>query len=130
MPQFPGAVVIADGASTPVNVSYSPELLSSGETVLVDRREASREMQPSLTVRFDRASAARKTFKVTHEVAYPLVRMVTGVSTTSDTARAKVVFTIPANATVQERKNLRALVANGLSATILKAGVEDLDPLY
>lgn len=130
MPQFTGAIAIMDGSSTPVAVSYSPEFLSSGETVLVDRRETARENQPTLTIRFDRATAARKTYKVSRDVAMPLVRVVNGVSTSSDVARAKVVYTIPASATPAERKHLRALAANAEDVAMFKAGVEELDPLY
>lgn len=130
MPQFTGALVIKDGASTPIDVSYSPEQLSSGETVLVDRREMSRDLQPTLTVRFDRATSNRKTFKIAHEVAYPLPRVVGGVTLAADVARVKVVYTIPTTATEVERKHIRALVANAQDAVILKAGIEAFDPLY
>lgn len=130
MAQFTGALVIKDGASTPIDVSYFPEQLSSSETILVDRRSATRDSQPSLTIRFDRANGNRKTFKVTHDVAYPLVRQVNGVDMVSDVIRAKVVYTIPANATAAERKHIRALVANAQNNVSIKAGIEDLDPLY
>jgi len=130
MPQVTGALTINDGTATPVAVSYSPELLSSTQAVFVDRRLASRDMQPSVEVGFSRPSASRNTFKVSRIVAYPIVRTINGVDVISDTARANVTYTIPKSATAQERKHLRALVANSEDLTILKAGPEDLDPLY
>lgn len=130
MPQFTGAISINDGATTPVAVAYSPELLSSGNTVLVDRREATRELQPSVTITFDRPTPTRKTFKVKHSFAIPIKTVVAGIETVSDIARANVEYVIPQSATLAMRRHLRALVANAESITILRAGVEDLDPLY
>lgn len=130
MPQFTGPLTVNDGSATPVAVTYSPEQLSSSETVLVDRREASRDMQPSLTIRFDRATANRKTFKVMRQVAYPITAVVNGVTVVTDIARANVEYIIPQTMSQQQRKHLRALVANAEDNANLKAGVEDLDPLY
>lgn len=130
MPQFTGPISINDGTATPVAVAYSPEQLSSSETVLVDRREASRDLQPSLTIKFDRASASRKTYKVSRQVAYPIASVVNGVTVVTDVARANVEYIVPVTMTLQQRKHLRALVANAEDIASFKAGVEDLDPLY
>ena len=130
MPQFTGPVTINDGTATPVAVSYAPELLSSSQTVLVDRRLPSREQQPSLTVLFDRATATRKTYKVKHNVAYPIVRTVNGSDVVVDIARANVEYILPQSMTPTERKHVRALAANAEDHASVKAGVEDLDPLY
>lgn len=130
MPQFTGAISINDGTATPVAVSYAPELLSSAQTVLVDRREATRDMQPSITITFDRPSATRKTYKVKHAIAYPIKQTINGVDVVTDIARANVEYVIPQSASLQLRKHLRALVANAEDITILKSAIEDLDPLY
>lgn len=128
MPQFTGPLSILDGAAAAV--SYSPELLSSSQTVLVDRREASRDMQPSMSVSFDRPTANRKTYKVKRVYAYPIKQTINGVEVVTDIARATVEYIIPQSATLTIRKNLRALVANVEDNALVKAGVEDLDPLY
>lgn len=130
MPQFTGAVAINDGSATPVAVSYAPELLSSTQTVLVDRRPVAREQQPSITLGFDRATSTRKTFKVKRAVAYPIVQVIGGVEIVTDIARANIEYIIPTSMTAQARKHLRALVANSEDIVIFRAGVEDLDPLY
>lgn len=129
MPQF-SSLSINDGSATPVAVAYAVEKLSSEQTVLVDRRQVSRELQPSLTVFFDRSTPQRKTFKVRHVIAMPLIRTVVGVVVATDIARASVEYTLPVSMTAQERADLNALVANSQTATVLKAGVKDLDPLY
>lgn len=130
MPQFVSPLSINDGSATPVAIVYSVEKLSSELTVLVDRRKASRETQPTVTIAFDRASANRKTFKVKHSVAFPIVRTVNGVDLVSDVARANVEYILPQSMTAQERKDLNALIANSQAHAMLKAGVLDLDPLY
>lgn len=130
MPQFVPPYTVNDGTATPVAVTYSVEKLSSEQTVLVDRRLASRDMQPVINLTFDRATPNRKTFKVKRQVAYPLVRTINSVDTVVDTARATVEYVIPVSATAQERKHLRALMANNEDHAYLKAAVEDLDPLY
>lgn len=129
MPQFANFTV-KDGSATPADVSYFPEKLSSSETVLVDRREVSRDLQPSIEISYDPASSRRKTFKVQHDFAYPLVRVSAGVAVSSDIARARVVYTLPASMTQAERKHLHALVQNTQANVLAKAGIVDLDPLY
>lgn len=129
MPQFSN-ISINDGSATPVAVVFAPERLSTAETTLVDRREASRDLQPSINISFSPASANRETYKVTHDLALPLIRTENGVPMARNIARAKVIFTIPKSATAQERKNLRAFVTNLESNALVKAGVEDLDPVY
>lgn len=131
MPQFTSPLTINDGSATPVAVSYSVEKLSSEHSVLVDRRKASRELQPTLTITFDRATAARKTYKVKHNIAMPIVRAdANGVDRVVDIARANVEYVIPPSMTAQERKDLRALTSNAQSQVSLKEAVDSLDPLY
>lgn len=128
MPQFTGPISIQDGAAAAV--SYSPEQLSSTSTVLVDRREATRELQPSLTISFDRPTNTRQTYRIRHSAAIPIKQTVNGIDVVAGVARANVEYIIPANASNTVRKNLRALLANAEDAASLKAGIEDLDPLY
>lgn len=130
MPQFVSPFTINDGSATPAAVSYNPEKLSSSDTILVDRREASRESQPSIAFGFDPATSARKTYKVSRTHAFPLTRAVNGVPLVTDVARARIVYTLPTAMTAQERKHFHAMVANAEDHTAAKASVVDLDPLY
>ena len=130
MPQFAAPFSINDGAATPVAVVYSPELLSSAQTILVDRREASRDLQPSIEQTFDRASANRPTFKVGTNVLYPVIRLVSGVTVTKRPIRIRVIADIPNEATQQERAHAFAAAINCVQHASIKAGYVSLDPLY
>lgn len=129
MPQFT-TFTINDGSATPVAVTFLPELLSSLQTVLVDRREASRDLQPSIEQTFDRASAQRPTFKVGTNVLVPVVRLVNGVTTTKRPVRIRVAADIPQEATAAERANAFAFAVNALNHAFVKAGYVNLDPAY
>lgn len=131
MPQFVAPLTINDGSATPVAVTFSPELLSSALTVFQDRRLATRELQPTLTVGYNRPTVQRpKTYQVSHRWALPIVRNVAGVDVSNDTARVTVDFILPTSMTSQERKHLRAYVKNGLDQALLKVAIDDLDPLF
>lgn len=130
MPQFSGTFTINDGSATPVAVAFSPELLSSAQTVLVDRREASRDLQPSIEQVFDRATAARPTYKVGTNVLLPIVRTVNGVVVAKRPIRIRVLADLPTEATAQERAHAFAFAVNAAQHAMIKAGYTALDPLY
>jgi len=131
MPQFVAPFTIKDGSATPADVTYGPEDLSSGSTLLVDRRLPSRDQQPSLKILFERPVAQRPSYKQTIEGVIPVVRQVSGVDVVgSRPLRAKLVFELPNNATLQERKHLQAMIVNAANQTLIKAGTIDIDPLY
>lgn len=131
MPQFvANGFSINDGSTVPVAVTYSPELLSSARTVLLDRRLLTRDQQPSIVYNFDAAKPTRKTFKVDVSVAYPKVAVINSTEVVIGINRANASFILLENSTQQERKHLRAALANALNHAYIKAGVEDLDPMY
>lgn len=130
MPQFTTPLSINDGSATPVAVSFAPETLSSALTVLVDRREASRDLQPSIEQSFDRASAQRPSFKVGTSVLLPIARTVNGVIVAKRPIRIKITADLPTDATEQERKHAYAFALNAAANAVIRAGYEKLDPLY
>lgn len=131
MPQVTGALTIADGSDTPVDVDYGPEQLSSQKAVFVDRRLPAREMQPTLERTFGAPQkGVRVQYAIGDLITYPIVRTVGGVDTVVATAEAHVKYRLPTIMTTQERKHLRAMVANSQDNSILKSGPENLDPLY
>lgn len=128
---MPTNIILADGATTPVNVTYTPEYQDANGLTFADRRLASPELWPRFTLSFSRATQARKSYHVSLSVSYPIVRNVDGVDTVAGIARYEKPgrFVIPTNATEQERKHLSAIVRNALSHTTVRAYVELLDPI-
>lgn len=131
MPQVTGAISLNDGSSTPVAVTYGPETLSSQRAVFVDRRLPTREQQPSLERTFGSPEkGVRSQYAVGDLIRYPIVRTVAGVDSVVGVAEGHVKYRLPVMMNEQERKHLRALVANSQDHATLKAGPESLDPLY
>lgn len=131
MPQVTGALTIKDGSATPADVSYGPETLSSQKAVFVDRRLPSRDMQPSIERTFGAPEkGVRIQYAIGDTIRYPIVRNVGGVDVVVGVGEATVKYRLPAMANEQERKHIRALLANSQDLAILRAGPEGLDPLY
>lgn len=130
MPQFTSPLTINDGSATPVAVQFSPELLSSSQTILVDRREASRDLQPSIEQTYDRANSSRPSTKVGTNVIVPTVRTVNGVVVTKRPVRVRISADFPVEATAGERANAFAFAMNAAQNALIKAGYVSLDPLY
>lgn len=130
MPQFVAPFTIKDGSATPADVTFNPELLSSGDTVLVDRREATRDLQPSINVTFERPVPQRPSYKQSIRVIVPVVRVVDGVSVPQRPLRATLSYDLSSASTEQERKHLQAFLVNAANQALLKAGTTGLDPLY
>lgn len=127
MPAF-STFAINDGATTPVSVTYSPEVISANLVTLFDRRLDGRDKQPSLVHAWSAPSQNRKTYRQSTKGAYPMVRNVNGVDVVTNTGRGEVSFVVPDDMTTQERKHLFAMIVNAASHALFKAGVVDLDP--
>lgn len=124
-------LVINDGTSTPVAVTFQPAYRNANEVMWEDRRKAVPSMWPRIVATFDRASRRRPTYHADFRVELPIVRNIDGVDTVTDTARyERGRYILPVTMTEQERKHLRAFVVNGLSADPVKGLTELLDPIY
>lgn len=130
MPQFVAPFTIKDGSATPADVTYSPERLSSGDTLLVDRRLPVREQNPTIHIAFAPPVKQRPSYKHEIEVVLPVVRVISGAEVVKRPLRARLVFDLSTDSTEQERKHLQAAVVNASNHALLKAGVMVLDPLY
>lgn len=131
MPQITGAIILADGQATPVNVTFYPEKITSEEAVFVDRSSASPLGFRRLTLKMNRASGSRPTDRVTMEFSYPEIANVNGVITLLHTARYQSGnFIIPTSMTWNARANLYAFVKNAMSMGIMQAYVRDLDSAW
>lgn len=131
MPQITGAIVLANGQATPVNVSFVPEKITSEEAIFVDRSSASPLGFRRLILKMNRASGTRPTDRVTVEFSYPEIATVSGVVTLLHTARFQSgSFIIPTSMTAAARADLYAFVKNALGSSLVQSYVRDLDSAW
>lgn len=124
-------IVINDGAATPVAQTFYPEQVKPEKTVFVDRRKTVRQLQPSFTVTYSPANGGRSTYRTGFEFEYPIEGVVNGLPAAVAVARFKDgTWIIPDVMPQADRKHLRAFVTNAMAATLVKAYVEDFDPMY
>jgi len=124
-------IVLNDGSVTPVAVNFYPEQVKPEKTVFVDRRKTVRALQPSFTITYSPATAGRNTYRTSFSFEYPIEGVVNGVPAPVGVARYKDGdWIIPDIMPQADRKHLRAFVANAQGATLVKAYIEDFDPMY
>lgn len=125
------AIVLNDGATTPVAITFSPEKVTPELCVFVDRRKTVRALQPSFSIGFKTPSAGRNTYRTSFSFDYPIEGLVNGIPAAVGVARYKDgTWIIPDYMPEADRKHMRAFVANAQDATLIKAYVESFDPMY
>lgn len=130
MGQVTGPLTINDGSATPVARTFSPEKVSPGDSVFVERSSGVSAGFLRLGIGMDPASKNRPTNHVTIALDLPTLQTINGVSSVAYTARFTGKFILPDVMTAAERANARALVANALDQALVTAVIKDLDPLY
>lgn len=127
MPNTLANYTINDGTATPVAVSYSLEDKNGGQLVIVDRRLASRELQPEIIAGLKRPNGNARTYNVTRTVKMPVVRSINGVDTVVDVNKVLLTYVISKACTEQERKHLYAAGTNANAHADFKTQVEKLE---
>lgn len=112
MPTIAANLTINDGSTTPVAVSYALERRLDGGAVHVDRRLASRELQPELSYSFKVPSPKARAYTCERSVKMPIVRVVNGADTVVGYNKGFVTLVFDKASTEQERKHLDRAVAN------------------
>lgn len=128
MSQVTGALTIADGAGA--NKTFAPMQISPGYSQFAEKTAGLQAGYIRLDVLMSQPSANRPTARVDFNLTLPLIQTINGVSSVASTGLFKGYFVIPDTWSQSLRKDLRAFVANALDVALLKATIEDLDPLY
>lgn len=117
---MPQAVVltIGDGESTPIAHVFTPGAITAGVATFFERKDTL-VGRPQLTVSNRESNGGNPTIKAELRLTQPKVVNVTDtsgntVAKVDHTDLGVVTFTFAKNSTVQERKNLRVLIANAL----------------
>lgn len=119
-----------DGATTPVAVTYSPEIVGAAKTVLVDARLGSSDFQPRVERVYLRPEGARKTYKVVDKYTYPIVRTIGGVEQVVDYNRVDVTFVRSPLSTDLEASHTHALAINGANHAEMKKNFVNKSPFW
>lgn len=129
MPQA-SAITIQNGATTPANVTFSPESITPQIARFADRSGGTANAFQRLTLTTAFAGGAKTVNKTGLNFELPVVAVVGGSAVVQRVLRAKLELTIPDGASDAERKDLYAFVRNALAHTSVLATLRDLDPQY
>lgn len=125
------SIVLADGQTTPVNTTFTPEQISPAYSAFVDRSTGVATRFRRLVVRYDPSKASRPYTKTTFDVSLPVYgTLPSGANGIIYTLRARGEYQLPDGCTDAERKDLLAFVKNGLANSLILGAVRDNDPLY
>jgi hypothetical protein len=128
MSQVTGALTIADGAAA--NKTFSPMFVAPTGTQFAEKTAGLQAGYITLDFALSQPSSGRSTARCDFALKYPVIQTVNGVSSVASVGLAKGYFVIPDTFTLAQRKDMRAFVANAWDIAIVKALVEDLDPMY
>lgn len=132
----PTSIILADGASTPVNRSFDPANRSGNTFSFWDTSSGNNVTSNMLAIASalpNPASRGEKNFRVKFALSLPVGTVLP--SNPDQTIPAYMLrsyheFVIPERATLQERKHLHALSKNLMAHAILNDLVRDLKSLY
>jgi len=123
-------LTVYDGASTPVEVTFTPEMVSGGNATFRDGRLGVSNLMPRISNGTSLSSTSRPTNRVTHRVSLPVTKTVDGQDVLDFILRAEATFVLPERATTQNRKDLLAYFVNSLNEDLIKATVVDVSPIW
>lgn len=129
-------IVVPDAAATPVNHTFSPVKTDGDTASWLEQSSSAASGFWSLieTLRAPLAGQVDKLYRQTTKLSIPVqtTEVINGVSRTITlyNLRANIEFVIPADATLQNRKDLRKLAVGILNDASMVAQVENLQNLY
>lgn len=127
MPNIAATLSINDGSATPVAVTFSLENKIAGGALYVDRRLASRELNPELVVTSKAPTPKARAYTGDRAVKIPLVRTINGVDTVVGYNKKFSTYVLDKASTEQERKHLFAFGNNLDAHADSKTNVEKLE---
>jgi len=129
-------IVVPDAAATPVNHTFVPVRVDGDSASWLEKSSSAASGFWSLiqALRAPLAGQKDKLYRHTTKVAIPVqtTETINGVSRTVTlyTLRANVEFVIPADATLQNRKDLRKLTVGILNDSLSVDQIESLNNVY
>jgi hypothetical protein len=129
-------IVVPDAAATPVNHTFSPVRVDGDTATWLEKSSGSATgFWPLVcTLRAPLAGQTEKLYRYTQKLSIPVtaIETINGVAKTTllYTLRATVEITMPADATLQNRKDARKLLVGTLNDPSVIDMVENLNNTY
>lgn len=124
------ALVINDGAATPVAHTFAPVTTDGSLAKWADRSPSIPTGFRTITEEVLEPSGQRTAYKITLGFFFPVVASVNGVDTVVRFSSAQVVFNMAPDSTLQERDDNLTYVINCLGHASVRSSVENLEPFY
>lgn len=123
-------LILKDGASTSVDVTFSPQMPQVGETPAqwLNKDALSPIGYRKVTV-FVKAQVSGMS-KVTIKIEDPKLSTVDAIPTVGYFTSFIGTFNLPATSRMQDRKDILAFAKNLLGHAVLASAVVDLEPVY
>lgn len=125
-----GTITVNDGATTPIQHSFSPQTTDGRSAQLLNRTAAIPRGYEKLETDVRLAQSATGANKVSLKLTLPVVQAVNGVNTVVRQSQVEVVFYLSQDSTAQERKDARVLMANLLAHANVQTMIENVEPQY
>lgn len=123
-------IVIKDGSSTPVDVTFAVERKDPALTAWVDRRLGVASLQPRVSVGFSPANPKRKTDRIPVSISVPIVGMRDGIQVPVGVNRFVGEFILTEDSPTAHRADTVAFTINALSNALIKGVALNRDPIY
>lgn len=125
-----GTITVNDGATTPIQHAFSPQTTDGRSALLLNRVAAIPRGYEKLETDVRLAQSATGANKVSMKLTLPVVQVVNGVNTVVRQSQVEVTFYLSQDATAQERKDARVLMANLLAHASVVTMIENVEPQY
>lgn len=124
------AIVINDGAGTPVAHTFSPVTTNGSKAQWADRSAAIPSAFSTIEHSVEAPSGNRSVYRVTMGFKFPRTATVDGVTVVARYDSAQVLLNASPDSTLQDRKDDWALMSNFMANSTVKTSVENLEPFY
>lgn len=124
------ALSINDGLATPVAHTFSPVSTDGSKAMWADRSPTIPAGFRTISHEVASPNGNRTVYRITAGFMIPVVATVNGVDTVVRYNSGQVILNIAPDATLQERKDTLAYMANFLGNANVKLTVENIEPFY
>lgn len=129
MPQL-APIVLADGATTPVNRTFSPKSIENGILASLEEATGVPVVRPTLRVSVRKPVNKSGMYRIKVTIDVPASQVVDGVTSAHHTNSVNTEFAIHESSTTQEINDLFAFNKNAWANALLIDAVKTQTPFY